>query len=242
MAPILKLEGVHVSYGPVHVLRGISLEVQTAELVAIIGSNGAGKTTLFRAIAGLAPVTPPKSIMFDGRFLDHMRPEQIVRLGLVTVPQGRRIFPGLTVRENLIIATSAWRKRGMSYEEDLERVYNLFPRLKEREKQLGWSLSGGEQQMLAVGRGLMSHPKLLLLDEPSVGLAPRIMEQMFEAIKKINENGTTIMVVEQNAAMALAIAHRGYVLEMGQVVLTDTAPNLMKNDMVKRAYVGALAG
>ena len=242
MAPILKLEGVHVSYGPVHVLHGISLQVEPGELVAIIGSNGAGKTTLFRAIAGLAPVSPPKSIMFDGRYLDHMRPENIVKLGLVTVPQGRRIFPGLTVRENLIIATSAWRKRGMSVDEDLARVYALFPRLKEREKQLGWSLSGGEQQMLAVGRGLMSHPRLLLLDEPSVGLAPRVMQQMFEAIKRINDDGTTVMLVEQNAAMALAVAHRGYVLEMGRVVLSDSASNLMKNDMVKQAYVGALAG
>lgn len=241
MAPILKLEGVHVHYGPIHVLRGISLEVEAGELVAIIGSNGAGKTTLFRAICGLAP-TPPNTIMFDGRFINGMRAERIVKLGLVTVPQGRRIFPGLTVKENLTIATSPWRKRGMSIEEDLERVYRLFPRLKDREKQLGWSLSGGEQQMLAVGRGLMSRPRLMLLDEPSVGLAPRVMDQMFEAIKRINDEGTTMLIVEQNAAQALAIADRGYVLEMGEIALTDTAANLMKNDMVKRAYVGALAG
>ncbi len=241
MAPILKLEGVHVHYGPIHVLRGISLEVEAGELVAIIGSNGAGKTTLFRAICGLAP-TPPNTIMFDGRFINGMRAERIVKLGLVTVPQGRRIFPGLTVKENLTIATSPWRKRGMSIEEDLERVYRLFPRLKDREKQLGWSLSGGEQQMLAVGRGLMSRPRLMLLDEPSVGLAPRVMDQMFEAIKRINDEGTTMLIVEQNAAQALAIADRGYVLEMGEIALTDTAANLIKNDMVKRAYVGALAG
>ncbi len=241
MAAILKLEGVHVHYGPIHVLHGISLEVEEGELVAIIGSNGAGKTTLFRAIAGLAP-TPPKTIMFDGRYVNHMRAENIVKLGLVTVPQGRRIFPGLTVLENLTIATSSWKKRGMSIADDLARVYELFPRLEERRNQLGWSLSGGEQQMLAVGRGLMSRPKLLLLDEPSVGLAPRVMDEMFRAIKKINEDGTTILVVEQNAAQALAIADRGYVLEMGEVVLTDTAERLMKNDMVKQAYVGALAG
>jgi len=239
--PILKLDGVHVSYGPVHVLRGISLEVAPGELVAIIGSNGAGKTTLFRAIAGLAP-TPPDTVWFDGQYLNRMRAEKIVRLGLVTVPQGRRIFPGLTIKENLTIATSPWRKRGMSIDQDLERVYQLFPRLRERENQLGWSLSGGEQQMLAVGRGLMSHPKLLLLDEPSVGLAPKVMAQMFAAIKAIKDAGTTVMIVEQNAAQALAIADRGYVLEMGEVVLTDTGANLMKNEMVKKAYVGALAG
>ena len=237
---MLKLDDVNVSYGQTHVLHDISLEIEEGEIAAIIGANGAGKTTLLRAICGLAP-TPPASVQFDGRNIGHMKPEAIVRLGLVTVPQGRRIFPGLTVRENLAIATSAWKKRGMSMDKELERVYNLFPVLKQRENQLGWSFSGGEQQMLAVGRGLMSRPKLLLMDEPSMGLAPRVMDEMFEAIRKINKEGTTVLLVEQNAFMALTHADRGFVLDRGRIVLTDTADNLMNNEMVKKAYVGALA-
>jgi branched-chain amino acid transport system ATP-binding protein len=240
LAAVLKLENVNVSYGQIHVLRGVSLEINEGEMVAVIGSNGAGKTTLLRSICGLAR-TAPKAILFDGKYINRMKPEAIVKLGLVTVPQGRRIFPGLTVRENLTIATSAWRKRGMSIDAELERVYNLFPVLKERQNQLGWSFSGGQQQMLAVGRGLMSRPKLLLMDEPSMGLAPKVMDEMFETIKTINREGTTILLVEQNAFMALSVADRGYVLEQGQIALQDTAANLMNNEMVKKAYVGALA-
>jgi branched-chain amino acid transport system ATP-binding protein len=237
---LLKLEHVNVSYGQTHVLRDVSLEINEGEMVAVIGSNGAGKTTLLRSICGLAR-TSPKTILFDGRYINGLRPEVIVKLGLVTVPQGRRIFPGLTVRENLVIATSAWRKRGMSIDAELDRVYNLFPVLKSRASQLGWSFSGGEQQMLAVGRGLMSRPKLLLMDEPSMGLAPKVMDEMFEAIKTINREGTTVLLVEQNAFMALSVAERGYVLERGQIALQDTCVNLMNNEMVKKAYVGALA-
>jgi branched-chain amino acid transport system ATP-binding protein len=240
LAPVLKLECVNVHYGPTHVLHDVSLEVEEGEIAAIIGSNGAGKTTMLRSICGLAPV-PRNSVQFYGRYIDHMKPEAIVRLGLVTVPQGRRIFPGLTARENLSIATSSWKKRGMSMEAELERVYKLFPVLKKRENQLGWSFSGGEQQMLAVGRGLMSRPKLLLMDEPSMGLAPKIMDEMFEAIKKINREGTTVLIVEQNAFMALSVADRGFVLDRGSIALQDTAENLLKNEQVKKAYVGALA-
>jgi branched-chain amino acid transport system ATP-binding protein len=240
LAAVLKLENVNVSYGQIHVLRGVSLEIHEGEMVAVIGSNGAGKTTLLRSICGLAS-TAPKTIQFNGAYINRMKPEAIVKLGLVTVPQGRRIFPGLTVRENLTIATSAWRKRGMSIDAELERVYKLFPILKERENQLGWSFSGGQQQMLAVGRGLMSRPRLLLMDEPSMGLAPKVMDEMFETIKTINREGTTILLVEQNAFQALSVADRGYVLERGQIALQDTAANLMNNEMVKKAYVGALA-
>jgi len=234
---VLKLETVDVYYGQIRALHGITFEVEEGEIAAIIGANGAGKTTTLRAISGLIPATP-NSIRFEGRPITHMKAENIVKLGIAHVPQGRRIFPGLTVRENLNIATSPWKKRGMSMEKELERVYTLFPVLKDREKQLGWSLSGGEQQMLAVGRALMSRPRLLLLDEPSLGLAPKVVEQMFETIKIINQEGTTVLVVEQNAVMALSVARRGYVLELGQIVLRDTGENLMKNEMVQAAYLG----
>ena len=234
---MLKLETVDVYYGQIRALHGITFEVEEGEIAAIIGANGAGKTTTLRAISGLIPATP-NSIRFEGRPITHMKAENIVKLGIAHVPQGRRIFPGLTVRENLNIATSPWKKRGMSMDKELERVYTLFPVLKDREKQLGWSLSGGEQQMLAVGRALMSRPRLLLLDEPSLGLAPKVVEQMFETIKIINQEGTTVLVVEQNAVMALSVARRGYVLELGEIVLRDTGENLMKNEMVQAAYLG----
>jgi branched-chain amino acid transport system ATP-binding protein len=234
---VLKLENVDVYYGQIHALHGITFEVEEGEIAAIIGANGAGKTTTLRAISGLIPATS-NSIRFEGRPITHMKAENIVKLGIAHVPQGRRIFPGLTVRENLNIATSPWKKRGMSMDKELERVFTLFPVLKDREKQLGWSLSGGEQQMLAVGRALMSRPRMLLLDEPSLGLAPKVVEQMFETIKTINEEGTTVLVVEQNAVMALSVARRGYVLELGEIVLRDTGENLMKNEMVQAAYLG----
>ncbi len=235
---MLKLSGLNVFYGPIQALHGISLEVQAGEIAAIIGAHGAGKTTTLRAISGLIR-SREESIYFEGRSIDGMAAEKIVGLGIAHVPQGRRIFPGLTVAENLNLATASWRKRGMSIDGDLARVYELFPVLKQREKQLGWSLSGGEQQMLAVGRRIMARPKLLLLDEPSLGLAPKVVEELFETIKQINrEDGTTILVVEQNAFMALSIADHGYVLEMGEVVLRGSASELMTNDLVKSAYLG----
>lgn len=234
---MLRIQNLDVYYGAIRALHGINLEVQGGEIATIIGANGAGKTTVLRAISGLVPASP-HSIWFENRALDHMKVEEIVKLGIAHVPQGRRIFPGLTVRENLNIATSSWRKRGMSMARELERVYNLFPALKEREKQLGWSLSGGEQQMLAIGRALMARPRLLLLDEPSLGLAPRVVEKVSEAIKAINREGTTILIVEQNAFMALSIAHQGYVMEMGEIVLRDKAANLMQNELVQKAYLG----
>jgi branched-chain amino acid transport system ATP-binding protein len=234
---VLKLDKVDVFYGQIPALQGISLELAEGEIAAIIGANGAGKTTTLRAISGLTKASP-QSISFEGRAIDRLRPDEIVKMGIAHVPQGRRIFPGLSVLENLNIATSSWKKRGMDISSDLDRVYDLFPLLKQRTKQLGWSLSGGEQQMLAVGRALMSRPKLLLLDEPSLGLAPIVFGQMFEAIKAINKTGTTILIVEQNAVMALGIADRGYVLELGRIVLQDKASELMKNEMVKAAYLG----
>ena len=234
---MLELRNVDVFYGPIKALSDVSLDVKEGETAAIIGANGAGKTTILRAISGLNRLSSG-SISFAGRRIDSLRTENIVKLGIAHVPQGRRIFPGLTVRENLAIATSPWRRRGMSISADIARVYELFPRLKEREKQLGWSLSGGEQQMLAVGRGLMSRPKLMVLDEPSLGLAPLVVEQMFSAIKEIAGGGVTVLIVEQNAVMALSIAQRGYVLELGKIVLTDSSENLLNNETVKAAYLG----
>ena len=226
-----------VFYGQIHALHGIDFEVRAGEIATLIGANGAGKTTTLRAISGLVPATPG-SILFEGESITGMKAERIVKRGIAHVPQGRRIFPGLTVRENLNIATSSWKKRGMGMDEELARVYTLFPVLETREKQLGWSLSGGEQQMLAVGRALMARPKLLLLDEPSLGLAPKVVEEMFAAIQTINREGTTVLIVEQNAVMALSIAQRGYVLELGEIVLRDSADNLLQNESVQAAYLG----
>ncbi len=234
---MLRLQQVDVFYGQIHALHGIDFDVRAGEIATLIGANGAGKTTTLRAISGLISATPD-SILFEGESITNLKAETIVKRGIAHVPQGRRIFPGLTVRENLNIATSAWKKRGMSMDAELARVYALFPVLEAREKQLGWSLSGGEQQMLAVGRALMARPKLLLLDEPSLGLAPKVVEEMFETIKTINGEGTTVLIVEQNAVMALSIARRGYVLELGEIVLRDSADNLLRNESVQAAYLG----
>lgn len=234
---MLRLQNMDVFYGQIHALHGIDFEVRAGEIATLIGANGAGKTTTLRAISGLVPATPG-SILFEGESITGMKAERIVKRGIAHVPQGRRIFPGLTVRENLNIATSSWKKRGMGMDEELARVYTLFPVLETREKQLGWSLSGGEQQMLAVGRALMARPKLLLLDEPSLGLAPKVVEEMFAAIQTINREGTTVLIVEQNAVMALSIAQRGYVLELGEIVLRDSADNLLQNESVQAAYLG----
>jgi branched-chain amino acid transport system ATP-binding protein len=235
---MLKLVQVATSYGATEVLHGIHLEVGDGEFVTLIGSNGAGKTTTLRTISGLTKLTRGE-VWLNEKRIDGMSPDGIVSEGVAHVPEGRKIFPGLTVRENLEMGTVAWRKRRMSYSEQLERVYQIFPVLKDRDKQLGWSMSGGEQQMLAIGRALMAKPKVLILDEPSLGLSPILVSQVFEALQEINRQGTTILLVEQNAAMALTIAHRGYVLVNGNIVLVDAAPNLMQNPEVKAAYLGA---
>ena len=234
--PLLEIENLHVYYGAIHALKGISLSVDAGEIVTLIGANGAGKSTTLRTLSGLLrPRTG--SIRYEGKEISRLRPEAIVRAGICQSPEGRRIFPNLTVRENLEIATYCRRSR-KEVADDLERVLTLFPRLRERLNQAGGTLSGGEQQMLAIGRALMARPKVLLLDEPSLGLAPFLVQEIFRIIREINEGGTTVLLVEQNAHMALAIAHRGYVLETGCVTLADTAAALLANPEVRRAYLG----
>ncbi|GAB1577838.1 MULTISPECIES: ABC transporter ATP-binding protein [Bordetella] len=232
---MLKCSNLGAAYGDIVALRGIDLEVKAGEAVALIGVNGAGKTTLLRAISGLLPTTGELS--FDGRPLATVPVQQRVRAGIAHVPEGRRIFPGLTVRENLEVGATV-RGRGPRLGEDFERVYDLFPRLKERAGQLGWSLSGGEQQMLAIGRALMARPRLLLLDEPSLGLAPRLAEEVYARIARINEGGMTVLLVEQNTVLALGVADRGYVIENGSIVLADTADTLRHHPRVRDAYLG----
>ncbi|MDR3589774.1 MAG: ABC transporter ATP-binding protein [Negativicutes bacterium] len=234
---MLKIADIDVFYGKIQALKGVSIDVKPGEIVTLIGANGAGKSTVLRSISGLE--TPTRgSIEFQGQTLVKVPPEAIVSKGISHVPEGRRVFPGLTVYENLEIGATVWRKRSDDLSQDLEQVYNLFPRLKERSTQLAWSLSGGEQQMLAIGRAIMARPKLLLLDEPSLGLSPVLVEQVFEVLKKINDQGMTMLLVEQNAYMALEIAHRGYVIENGKIVLDDNAAALGDNPKVKAAYLG----
>jgi len=235
---MLKVEQIGVAYGAIDALHGISLEVGQGEVVALLGANGAGKTTLLRTISGLIR---PKSggIRFEGEPLGNSSAETRVRRGIAHVPEGRRIFPGLTVRENLDVATTVWRRRGMSAAADLDNVYALFPRLKERASQLGWSLSGGEQQMLAIGRALMARPKMLLLDEPSLGLAPRLSEEVYRRIADINAKGVTVLLVEQNTVLALEVARRAYVIENGHIVLDGPARDLANHPRVREAYLGA---
>jgi branched-chain amino acid transport system ATP-binding protein len=233
---LLEVQDLHTFYGNIEALKGISLKVEEGEVVTLIGSNGAGKSTTLRSISGL---TPPRqgTIKFDGQEIGETAPQDIVRLGISQAPEGRRCFPRMTVRENLELG--AYLRRDQRIKGDLQRVFDLFPRLKERERQKAGTMSGGEQQMLAIGRALMSNPRLLLLDEPAMGLAPVLVERIYETIAEINRQGTTILLVEQNANFALEVAKRGYVLETGTVALTDSADSLRENPEVQKAYLGA---
>ena len=232
---MLRLDGLDVYYGQIRALKGVSLEVHSGEIVALLGNNGAGKTTTLKTISGL--LTPRQgTVHLEDRALTGTPPHDVVGRGIGHVPEGRRIFNRLTVRENLMMG--AYLRNDGSIADDLQRVFALFPRLQERVTQVAGTLSGGEQQMLAIGRALMGRPRLLLLDEPSMGLAPVLVEQIFDTIGAVNRQGTTILLVEQNAAMALSIAHRGYVLETGSIVLSGTAAELSENAEVRRAYLG----
>ena len=234
--PLLELKNVHSYYGNIHALKGISLMVHEGEVVTLIGSNGAGKSTTLRTISGILQPREGE-VLLEGKRIDRVPPHKLVELGILQSPEGRRIFPRLTVRDNLEMGAFT-RNDKAEIAADMERVFVLFPRLKERVGQRGGTLSGGEQQMLAIGRALMGRPRVLLLDEPSMGLAPVLVEQIFEIIKNINQQGTTILLVEQNALMALQVANRGYVLQTGQIVLADDAQALSENEMVQKAYLG----
>jgi branched-chain amino acid transport system ATP-binding protein len=234
--PMLEVQNIHTYYGNIHALKGISLTVEKGEIVTLIGSNGAGKTTTLRSICGLQKPRQG-NILLEGKDLSPFKAHEIVSKGVAMVPEGRGIFARLTVTENLDLGAYTRRDRA-AIQKDLERVFTIFPRLKERQRQVAGTLSGGEQQMLATGRALMTRPSLLLMDEPSMGLAPVLVEAIFDVIKVINQEGTTILLVEQNALMALSIANRGYVIQTGQIVLQDTADNLKKNDMVQKSYLG----
>jgi branched-chain amino acid transport system ATP-binding protein len=233
---MLVVEDVFTSYGNIEALHGVSLEVEEGEIVTLIGSNGAGKSTTLRSISGL---TPPHRgrIVFRGREIHLMAPQEIVRLGILQSPEGRHCFQRMSVRENLELGAYLRRDRA-GIAQDLERVFDLFPRLLERERQKAGTMSGGEQQMLAIGRALMGRPRLLLLDEPSMGIAPILVERIYETIAEINKQGTTILLVEQNANYALGVSHRGYVLETGRVALADASARLRENPDVQKAYLG----
>jgi len=233
MKTLLQLNNVHTGYGQTEVLHDVSLAVNDGEIVTVLGANGAGKSTLLMTICGVNP-TRLGDILFAGRSIANRPPHEIVRAGISQAPEGRRIFPRLTVRENLEMGAFHNDKPAA-----LDRMFTFFPILRDRQKQLGGTLSGGEQQMLAIARALMACPRLLLLDEPSLGLAPLVVIKIFDIIREINQAGTAILLVEQNANMALHVAHRGYVLETGRIVLADTAANLAQNDQVKRSYLGA---
>jgi branched-chain amino acid transport system ATP-binding protein len=233
---MLEVKDLHTYYGNIHALKGIALRVEQGEVVTLIGSNGAGKTTTLRTIQGL--LRPRQgTILFEGRSLESLPGKAIVRLGISQSPEGRLIFPRMTVQENLEMGAFS-RNDSVGIKSDIERVLHLFPRLRERINQKGGTLSGGEQQMLAIARALMARPRLLLLDEPSMGLAPMLVTQIFSIIRDINAQGTTILLVEQNARMALTVADRGYVLQTGQIVLTGTAKDLQSNETVRKAYLG----
>jgi branched-chain amino acid transport system ATP-binding protein len=233
---LLELEDIHTFYGNIEALKGVSVSVDEGEVVTLIGSNGAGKSTTLRSISGL---TPPRegSIRFEGKEIGETPAQDIVRLGISQAPEGRHCFARMTVRENLDLGS--YLRKDADVEADMQRVFELFPRLKERERQKAGTMSGGEQQMLAIGRALMARPHLLLLDEPSMGLAPVLVERIYETIAEINRQGTTILLVEQNANYALEVSSRGYVLETGQVAVADKSDALRDNPEVQRAYLGA---
>ncbi len=232
----LEVKNVHTYYGHIHALRDLSLTVEKGEVVTLIGGNGAGKSTTLNTMSGL--LKPRQgSIQFEGEELTRFRPHEIVCKGVVQVPEGRRVFGRLTVTENLEMGAFSCRDQKLM-QSNIDRIFALFPRLEERRKQLAGTLSGGEQQMLATGRALMANPRLMLLDEPSMGLAPVLVDSIFDTIKQLHAGGTTILLVEQNARMALLVAGRGYVLQTGVVLLSDTAENLRKNEMVRKAYMG----
>jgi len=235
---ILALHNVSTHYGPVQVLRNVSLEIRSGEIVCLLGGNASGKTTTLKTILGYV-VPSSGDVILDGTRVNGLPTQGLVERGVSMVPENRRLFKRMTVRENLEIGAYLRRDRD-ALEDDLDRVFSLFPRVKERLGQRAGTLSGGEQQMVAVGRALMARPKLLLMDEPSMGLAPILVQQNFEIIKQVNEQGTTIFVVEQNANVALSVAHRGYVLQTGQIVLADTAQGLLENPLMREAYLGEL--
>lgn len=233
---LLEIKNLEVFYGVIQALKGISFNVDEGEIITLIGANGAGKTTTMQSVIGLIP-KKGGTVIYDGKDITHTPAHKLVGLGMAQVPEGRRVFQELTVYENLLMGAFL-NKDKKAVKEDIEKIYNLFPRLCERKGQIAGTLSGGEQQMLAMGRALMSKPKLLMLDEPSMGLSPLLVDEVFELIKHINKDGTTILLVEQNAGKSLAISDRAYVLENGKIVLTGTGKELMESDMVKKAYLG----
>ena len=234
--PMLELTEIHTYYGNIEALKGVTLAVEEGECVTLIGSNGAGKSTTLRSISGLTPARQGQ-VVFEGKEITRTAPQDIVQLGISQSPEGRKCFQRMTVRENLELG--AYLRRDARLTDDLDRVFALFPRLQERERQKAGTMSGGEQQMLAMGRALMARPRLVCMDEPSMGLSPILVQTVFDTIQSIRQQGVTVFLVEQNAFMALNIADRGYVLQQGKVVLTDSAKNLLTNDLVRRAYLGA---
>jgi branched-chain amino acid transport system ATP-binding protein len=236
--PLLHMDKVVTYYGPIRMLKELTIQVYPGEVVTLLGANGAGKTTTMKTILGLIKPTSG-TISFAGKITNGLTTGQIIALGLAPVPEARRIFPKMTVKENLLIG--AYVHRGgpnAQIQEDMEKIFTLFPRLRERARQSGGTLSGGEQQMLALGRALMARPKMIIMDEPSMGLAPILVDKVYEIIKEINKQGITMLIVEQNATMALSVAHRGYVLQSGSIVITDSAENLLRSENIRKAYLG----